>query len=132
MARKNRKKRKLDGFIFMLPMPFAGLVVLLSAFALGYVWLGCRCEALGRDLKSLENEQEALHKEYLNEEYKWIRMKSPHELEKSLERHNIIMTWPKSDQVVRLSDLNLFEEPVGEEDDDTLQFARLERMIMNE
>jgi len=130
MARKNRKKRKLGGF--MLPRPFAGIVALLAAFALGYVWLGSRCEALGRDLKVLEDESLMLHKQYLQEEYKWIQMKSPHELEKALERHNIIMTWPKSDQVVRLSDQNLFEEPSFEESDETLQFARLERMIMDE
>ena len=130
MARKNRKKRKLEGF--MLPMPFAGLVALLSAFALGYVWLGSRCEALGRDLKILENERQILHKQYLQEEYKWIQMRSPRELERALEKHNIIMTWPKSDQVVRLSDQNLFEEPLPEESDETLQFARLERMIMDE
>lgn len=116
----------------MLPMPFAGLVVLLCAFALGYVWLGCRCEALGRELKTLENEREVLHKQYLNEEYKWIRMKSPHELEKALEKHNIIMTWPANDQVIRLSDSNPLDERLPEESDDTFQFARLERMIMNE
>jgi hypothetical protein len=130
MARKNRKKRKLEGF--MLPMPFAGLVALLAAFALGYVWLGSRCEALGRDLKVLENERQTLHKQYLQEEYKWIQMRSPRELEKALEKHDIIMTWPKSDQVVRLSDQNLFDEPLPEESDETLQFARLERMIMDE
>lgn len=116
----------------MLPLPFAGLVALIAFFALGYVWLGSRCEALGRDLKVLENERKTLHKQYLQEEYKWIQMRSPRELEKALERHNIIMTWPKSDQVVRLFDQNLFEEPLPEESNDTLQFARLERMIMNE
>ena len=130
--RKNRKKRKLDGSILPMPMPLAGLVALLCAFALGYVWLGCRCEALGRELKTLENERDALHKQYLNEEYKWIRMKSPREIEKALERHNIIMTWPSNDQVIRLSDMNLFEERLPEESDDTFQFARLERKIMNE
>lgn len=130
MARKNRKKKRLQGVL--LPMPFAGLVAFLAAFALAYVWLGSRCEALGRDLKVLETERQILHKQYLQEEYKWIQMRSPRELEKALEKHSIIMTWPKSEQVVRLSDQNLFEEPLTEEGDETIQFARLERMIMDE
>jgi len=53
-------------------------------------------------------------------------------IEKALEKHNIIMTWPSNDQVIRLSDMNLFDERLPEESDDTFQFARLERMIMNE
>ena len=130
MTRKNRKKRKLNAS--MVPRPFAGVVALVVVFALGYVWIGSRCEALGRELKSLENERQVLHKQYLIEESKWIRMKSPQELQKALERHNIIMTWPKNDQVIRLSDVNLFDVPLPSEDDDTIQYARLERIILNE
>ena len=115
-----------------LPMSFAGLVTFMCVFALGYVWLEGRCEALGRDLKTLENERDLLHKEYLTEECNWNRMKSPREIEKALEKHNIIMTWPKNEQVIRLSNLDLFDEPLPAENEDTVQFARLERMIMNE
>ena len=130
MAKKNRKKRKLNAL--MMPAPLAGLIVLLVAFALGYIWLGCRCEALGRELKGLETERDALRKQHLNEEFKWSRMKSPREIEKALEMHHIVMTWPSNEQVIRLSDSNVLDEPVSKEDDDALQFARLERMILHE
>lgn len=130
MARRNSKKKKLNGFI--LPMPFAGLVALFCVCALSYMWLVCRCEALGRDLKALEQEREQLRKQQLNEEYKWMRMKSPQEMEKSLERHHIMMTWPRNDQVIRLSDFRLFDRPLPLESDDTIQFARIERIILNE
>lgn len=93
----------MEGFIF--PVPFAGVVVLLSTLGLGYVWLGCRCEALGRELKALEIEKAALDKKHMNERLRWTCTKSPQNIEKSLAKHNIVMTWPRRDQVVRLSDV---------------------------
>jgi hypothetical protein len=102
MMRRNRKKMTMDGFIF--PVPFAGLVVVISALALGYVWLGCRCEALGKELKRLETEKAELSKRWLNEEYNWTRMKSPQSIERALARHGIAMTWPRPEQIVRLTE----------------------------
>jgi len=99
MARRNRKKR-MDGFMF--PVPFAGFVVAASTLALGYVWLGCRCDSLGSDIRELEKESIALNKAYLNEEYRWTRIKSPRNIERALAAHGIQMTWPRRDQVVRL------------------------------
>lgn len=102
----------MDGFVF--PVPFAGLAVLIASFALGYVWLGCRCEAMGKELKRLEVRKEELSKKCLTEEYNWTRTKSPQNLERALERCNIIMSWPRPDQVVRLSESDLvFRREVG-------------------
>lgn len=100
MGRRNKKK-KLDSF--MLPLPLAGVVVLVTAVALAYVWLDCRCETLGREIKALERDKELLKRKCLTEEYKWARMKSPREIDKALQKFHIEMAWPKSDQILRMS-----------------------------
>ena len=99
MARRNRKK-KVNGYIF--PVPFAGLVVMVSALALTYVWLGCQCEAVGQEIKAIEEKGKELNKEFLNASYRWTRTKSPRNLETALAQHQIHMDWPQVSQVVRL------------------------------
>lgn len=101
MRRRNRKKR-MDGFAS--PVPVAGFLVLISSFALIYVWLGCRCDSLGKEIRKLEQERVVLHKKFLNEEYRWAQMKSPRSIEKALARFNIAMTWPANSQIIRLQD----------------------------
>jgi hypothetical protein len=106
--RRNRKKR-VDGFIF--PTPFAGILVFLSVAALSYLWL-CSCsEELGREIKKLEKQKTELTKKFLNEEYKWTRMKSPKNIEATLARYGIAMTWPRRDQVMWLADTQIVENP---------------------
>ena len=128
MARRNRKRTKVNGFIF--PVPFAGLLVLLSILGLAYVWVGCRCEALGRELKALEFRRDALVKKYLNEEYKWTQMKSPYNIERVLNRHRIEMSWPHRHQVVRLSDVALLQAELAETTGDFLKLAKLEKVLI--
>ena len=106
MARRNRQNRKLNGTSF--PAPFAGVVVLVSVLGLSYVWLVGQCEAIGKELKDLEKTQAVLHKKYLNEEYRWMRMKSPRNMERALARCGIEMDWPRSDQIVWLHRTNPF------------------------
>jgi len=109
--RRNRKKR-VDGFIF--PKPFAGILVFVSVAALSYLWLCSRCEELGREIKGLEKQQVALTKKFLNEEYKWVRLKSPQSIETSLARCGLKMTWPRRDQVIWLADARVREEQIPE------------------
>jgi hypothetical protein len=92
----------MHGFVF--PVPFAGVLVLIATLAMIYVWLGCRCEVLGREIKTLEQEREVLHKKHLNEEYRWTRMKSLRSIENALAGFSIQMTWPANNQIVRLQD----------------------------
>ncbi len=87
----------------MFPAPFASVVVVAVALALAYVWLGCRCEAAGKDIKELEKETAALGKVLLNEEYRWAWTTSPRNLEKALARHRIVMGWPRRNQIIRLA-----------------------------
>jgi len=100
--RKKNTRKRVHGVMF--PRRAVGLVVIIAFSALSYLWLFTRCDALGRELKGLEQEQTQLERKYLNEEYRWMRMKSPQNLEKTLARCGIDMTWPRRDQVVWLAD----------------------------
>ena len=100
MARANKKR--VDGFVF--PAPFAVGVVLVSGLALVYVWMGGRCEAMGKELKGLETDKKELAKKFQAEEFRWSRMKSPASVEHALVRHGVTMNWPRKDQIVRLSE----------------------------
>jgi hypothetical protein len=135
MARKNtRKKRKkqqqMNGYIF--PVPFAGIVVVASALALGYVWLGCQCEALGDEIKAIEARGVELNKKFLTAEYRWVRTKSPQSLEIALERHGLDMDWPRAGQVVRLERIGA---PRGHGDHDLaggMRIAKVSRNVLHE
>lgn len=131
MARRNtRKKRKqkqrVNGFIF--PVPFAGIVVVASALALGYVWLGCQCEALGDEIRLIESEGVELAKKHQMAEYRWVRTKSPRSMEIALERHGINMDWPRVGQIVRL---NRAEAPHGVMDDVMAGGVRVAQLRQN-
>ena len=60
-----------------------------SALALGYVWLGCQCEALGDEIKGMEAARVDLNKKQLTAEYRWVRTKSPRSMEIALQRHGL-------------------------------------------
>ncbi len=102
--RRNRKKR-VDGFVF--PTHVVGVIVFVAVVALSYLWLYTRCDELGRNIKKLEVVQTQLERKYLNEEYKWMRMKSPENIEATLARYGISMTWPRRSQVVWLADARM-------------------------
>lgn len=125
MARRNRKRNRKDGFAF--PVPFAGLAVMLVSLALAYVWLGCRCDSLGRELKALEQEKMSLQKTLRNEEFRWVCLKSPQNMERALVQRGITMVWPESDRVVRLERDDFGAEPNTFEEADMLRFAQIGR-----
>jgi hypothetical protein len=128
--RRNRKKR-VDGFIF--PGSFAGVLVCASVAALSYLWLCSRCEELGREIKTLETQQVELTKKFLNEEYKWMRLKSPKSIEESLARCGISMTWPRRDQVMWLADARIRDDNSVQSPRDTApRLAGVRRMPRHE
>jgi len=130
MRKKNRKKNRKGGFLF--PVPLAGIIALVCGLGLAYVWLGCGCESLGRELKDLEGQRAVALKKYRNEECRWAWMKSPRNMERSLSRHGLAMTWPRRDQVVRLYDPGDADLAMDGDPGDALRIARLERTYMNE
>lgn len=86
----------------MISGPIAGSLVLFSAMALAYLWIHNRCEMIGRDIRKLEREKTTLTKQFNQEEYRWIEMKSPRNLDKALKKWNIDMAWPTAAQIVRI------------------------------
>jgi hypothetical protein len=118
MARRrvNSRKKRVDGFSF--PTPFAAILVLVCTAALTYLYFCSRCDVIGEEIKGLEVSLRELNKKYLNEEYRWTRLKSPRNLEKALVRHSIEMVWPQRDQVVWLNG-----GPVPGQDDTPRSFS---------
>lgn len=102
MAQRNRKKRRTNkqhGYGFPGMIAAAFLVVVLG---LTYVWIGSRCEQLGREIRVLEARQHELSNAFRQEESRWARMRSPQGLESALRRWNLDMQWPARGQVVWL------------------------------
>ena len=111
MARRNKKKKKMNAHVF--PVPFAGVAVLVCVLGLSYIWLVGQCEAVGKELKTLEKEYDVLQKKYVNEEFRWARMKSPSSMEKALAYRGIDMDWPSSRQIVFLRRTDMFSDRVA-------------------
>jgi len=97
--KKNRKKDS-EGFIF--PAPFAAILGAVALISLGYLWFCGRCEALGTQIKMLENRKVEAHKRVINEQYKWSNMKSPGNILALLQHYNLLMNYPDESRVVRL------------------------------
>jgi hypothetical protein len=110
MARKNRKK--MEGFT--IPIPFAGLAAVAAVLGLVYIWLGCRCEALGREIKALELSGAELKARLVFEEARWASRQSPHGIQSALSARKIDMSYPRRDQTVRLSDAHAFRQLPGD------------------
>jgi hypothetical protein len=130
IARKNKKKKKLDGF--MVPVPFAAAVVIVSIVALGHVWLGCMCDCLRKEIKTLEVKKDAMEKRLHTEEYKWMRMKSPANIENALAKFGIKMTWPRGDQVVRRPATDTVSNQFDGSKDLALRYASIGRTVAHE
>ena len=120
MARRSKNRKKVNGFVF--PVPVAGSIMLLATLGLGYVWIGCRCDAIGKDIKLLEAKKVKLEKKCMNEQCRWARMKSPANVSRKLAGYKIQMGWPRRGQVVRLYNKRDYTDSV----------AKLDRSVMNE
>lgn len=100
MTRRRRKnKKKSAGFI--IPKPLLSILALATILSLSYLWMMGRCEAAGQRIKALEGQRNDLRNRVLNEESEWARLRSPRNMEAALRRHNLVMTWPSEDRVVR-------------------------------
>jgi len=100
MARKRNRRKNVRSNV--VPVPLA--VVLLGAvvFALGYLWLGGRCEALGREIKASEKRKLELQRQTAVEESKWSNLTTPQNMERLLQTHRLAMTWPSEKSIVRI------------------------------
>lgn len=129
MAGKNRKRRS-GGYV---PGPFAIVVAVVSAAAIAYLWLNARCEAVGNQLKRLEAQRIEIHRRFANEQYLWMQIKSPENMENALRRHNIAMTWPENSQIVHLSESDSAGKAATEDQVATVHHGRVaEKIAMND
>ena len=112
----------------MLPAPYSGILVAGSILAISYLWLGCRCDSLGHDIKAMEAAKVQLKKDILNEESRWTRMKSPLNIEMVLAKHGIVMTWPRQDQIVRLYGGGSVDMPVKKANH-SLTYIKREKVV---
>lgn len=115
----NRKKQQAMVF----PVPLAATLVVAAGLALSYLWLCGRCEALGREIKQTEQRKEQLHRDVLNEEYKWTNMRSLRNIRATLHHFNIQMDWPDERAVVYLS-RDLDADQIGQTAQVAMQLAR--------
>jgi hypothetical protein len=129
MARRNRR-RKRGGDIAFPAFVTASLLV-LCLLALGYVWLDCRCKALGREIKHLEKLGRELTIRCEYQRCRWTEMKSPQSLERALAKYGIFMTLPRPYQVVRFATGQPGPEPWTAAAD-ALAHARIERRRRDE
>ena len=105
---KNRKKNRLrvkprkPGLRGMFPGTLFSALLGLLVFALSYLTLCSRCDAIGRRINELEKVHEKLRREIVNEQFKWSKMTDLKNMETLLAKHQLTMIWPSEDSVVLL------------------------------
>lgn len=129
MTGKNKKKR-MAGFVF--PLPVAGVLMILVVLLLLYVWLDARVQALGIRIKTLEQQQAEIQKDYDTELWKWETLKSPGNIEKILNKNKIVMVWPVEANIVRLQEPNAAVELTQHMNGQMVQLSRSSRSLAND
>ena len=110
---KRNKKKQADGYFF--PKPLAVVLALVAVFALCNLCLTGRSDAVGREIKALEGRRNVLRERLKKEESEWSLVRSPVSVENALREQGLVMSWPRRDQIVRLSRPSAFAAaPVNE------------------
>lgn len=102
MARNRRRNYRKNVSHRVFPGWLAVVLVTVGGLALSYLWLDGRCDALGRRIKSLEQQKIALQRQVATEEYKWSNLTTFENMAKLLKQHGLQMEWPKEKSVVRV------------------------------
>jgi len=128
MARKKNRKKQSQGFIF--PAPFACVIGLVGIVSLSYLWFCGRCDAVGTHIKVMENQKVEIHKQVINEEYKWSNMKTTENIVNLIHYFNLNMVWPEQTHVVHIDGQAEKERVVRI--DDTRRSASYIGVVMND
>ena len=99
---KKRKRRKSHKAEVQIPFPraLALCLVFITTLGLSYVWLCAHCNTLGSEIKQLEFQYRILSQRAISEQDRWSNLLSPANFERTLKRHNLVMSLPDSRQVV--------------------------------
>jgi hypothetical protein len=124
MANKHkRKNRKQHSAGIRYPGTLLSGLVAVSCLALCYLWIGGRCEALGREIKELERTHGEAVQRLGIEQAKWARMYTLDGVQSALRRFDTEMKLPRRDQLVYIRRIRLDGE--RETDGQAIQLARL-------
>ena len=107
MAKRNQKNGQDGNRTTVWGISFFGMAAILAVIYLG---LCNTCESLGRQIKHLEDEQTALHKQVVNEERNWTIACSIGNMERLMATHGITMTFPAQANIIRMQAIEP-EEP---------------------
>ena len=102
-AKRKKKKMKKNHVQVPFPVLLANVLVLVAVLGLSYMWLCARCDALGKEIKSLENELNAAQKCLVQAQDHWSTMTSPQNLQRAINNHRLKMSMPGEAQIVRVS-----------------------------
>ena len=130
MGYNNRKKGKQSGHA--VPVPFVLVIVMGAALSLVYLWLGSRCDLLGKELKELEAINRDVTRKCMYEESRWAYMISPVEIAKALNRHNLPIAWPSRAQIVHVSSSDVVDAFADVLHASRSQYAGIHRVAMND
>jgi hypothetical protein len=100
--RRRKANRKRTDVRLSAHSRLAVFFTLVAGVGVVYVWLCSRCDVLGQEIKGLEKSRVEIARRVLNEEYKWLNMKSPPKMEELLRKHGLDMRWPDERQIVRI------------------------------
>ncbi len=104
MARKRKKKKmKKNQVQVPFPMLLANVLVLVVVLGLSYMRICSRCDALGKEIKSKENQLSVVRKKLENEQDRWSSITSPRNLERAIAKHRLDMVWPRDAQTIEVS-----------------------------
>ena len=131
MARRRKKNKKKNVRAVGFPSPLAAILVSVGLLSLVHLWLCGRCEALGKEITTLEKRKIEAHRRALNEQYKWSNMKSPQNMERLLKRHHLEMRLPNESFVVRVR-TSVLDLATGTTKPSHQQFARNVGAPMND
>jgi hypothetical protein len=99
MAKRNRKNGREGSRIMFWGVSISALA---AAVAMVYLSLFNTCDNIGRQIKKMENDQAELHKRVVNEERNWATARSTPNMERLMERHGLVMSWPAEQNIIRL------------------------------
>ncbi len=95
-----KKNRKKQAVISILPWRMTAFFLAVGVTAFLYLWLSNQCEALGVEIRKLEDQKAEIRKRVVNEEYRLANMKTPENVDRLLRQFGIQMGLPEPGQVV--------------------------------
>jgi hypothetical protein len=101
-----KRNRKKQNAVPILPWRWLTMLTMAGAAAFAYLWLLGQCDALGREIKQLEEKKAEIRKRVVNEEYRLANMKTPENIDRLLQQFGIVMALPEPGQVIVVRERN--------------------------